>query len=90
MMEQLSRIDQPNAPEVSESIRQSVGRSIVGAGNEKAPDFMAKFTAESDKMIQEGGKEFFNPGNVQNDASQYLSRFDAVVFETNVHDPNEV
>ena len=51
MMEQLSKIDQPNAPEVSDSIRQSVGRSIVGAGNEKAPDFMAKFTAESDKLI---------------------------------------
>ena len=59
MSEQLKSLNAPVAQDRSNELIGVGERSQVNAGNEKTPDFMAKFTADSNKLIQEAGKEFF-------------------------------
>jgi hypothetical protein len=51
---------------------------------------MDKFTAESDKLIKEGGKEFFNPVKVVHEKSAFRGRFDEIVFESDSRNPGEL
>jgi hypothetical protein len=75
--------------EHSESIR-NVQRSTASTSGEKTPDFMQKFTADSDKLIQEGGKEFFTPVKISLEQSEYRNRFDEIVFESDNRNPGEL
>ena len=50
---------------------------------------MKKFTENSDKLIQEGGKEFFNPVKIVQDKTEYRNRFDTFVFESDNRNPGE-
>lgn len=89
MLDQLKTLNEPKQLENSESIR-SISRSQVSSSGDKTPDFMKKFTAESDKLIQEGGKEFFNPVKVNNEDSELRNRFDEIAFETDSRNPGEL
>jgi len=89
MLEQLKTLNEPKQLENSESIR-SISRSQVSSSGDKTPDFMGKFTAESDKLIQEGGKEFFNPVKVNLEKSELRNRFDEIVFENDSRNPGEL
>ena len=91
MNDQLKDIDEPPTSQLdnSDSIR-NVTRSMVSTSGEKTPDFMKKFTDESDKLIEEGGKEFFNPVKIVQEQSEYRNRFDEIVFATDTRNPGEI
>lgn len=89
MNDQLKNLDEESQLVHSDSIRNSQ-RATVSTGGEKTPDFMKKFTADSDKLIQEGGKEFFNPVTLNNEQSEYRNRFDEIVFATDTRNPGQL
>ena len=62
----------------------------MSTSGEKTPDFIKKFTDDSDKLIEEGGKEFFNPVKIVQEQSEYRNRFDEIVFYTDTRNPGEI
>ena len=74
--------------EATESTR-NVGPSLPTPSADKTPDFMKKFTEESKKLIQEGGKEFFQPVKFVRSSAEFQGRFDEVVFESDSRSPGQ-
>ena len=80
-MTQLNNLDRATVVEGSEASRSAV-RSQIFTATERTPNFMNKFVQDSKKLIQEGGKEFFNPVDPVKESSEFLNRFEQFVFST--------
>lgn len=87
MMEQLQKLNEATqtVEKTGDAMRVFRSASVV-AGSEKTPDFMGKFMEESDKLIVEGGKEFFNPVKSVTDLSEFRKAFDQIIFDTESSD----